>query len=116
MVPPVEVRHVPPVGSIPGKFFARVDSDGTHDEDGEPNHEAYVAYEIVGGGELMVMFHTFTPVALRGKGLAARVCEVAFAWAEENGKRVVPACSYVSDTFLANRQDLTRVVDAGEGR
>ena len=112
MPPALEVYHVPPEGRGPGKFVARLEAGGASgpDEDGEPSDAVYVAYEL-DSLKRIVLFHTWTPSALRGKGLAARVCEEAFAWAEANDVRVVPECSYVSDTFLAKRKDLERLVD-----
>lgn len=112
MPPALEVYHVPPEGRGPGKFVARLEAVGASgpDEDGEPSDAVYVAYEL-DSLKRIVLFHTWTPSALRGKGLAARVCEEAFAWAEANDTRVVPECSYVSDTFLAKRKDLERLVD-----
>ena len=113
MPPALEVYHVPPEGQGKGKFIARLQTGGASapDEDGEPGDEVYVAYQLDRHLKRLVLFHTWTPRALRGKGLAARVCEEAFAWAEANDARVVPECSYVSDTFLAKRKDLERLVD-----
>jgi predicted GNAT family acetyltransferase len=112
MPPALEIYHVPPEGRGAGRFVARLEAVGASgpDEDGEPSDEVYVAYEL-DSLKRIVLFHTWTPSALRGKGLAARVCEEAFAWAEANDVRVVPECSYVSDTFLAKRKDLERLVD-----
>lgn len=112
MPPALEIYHVPPEGRGAGRFVARLEAVGASgpDEDGEPSDEVYVAYEL-DSLKRIVLFHTWTPSALRGKGLAARVCEEAFAWADANDVRVVPECSYVSDTFLAKRKDLERLVD-----
>ena len=86
MPPALEVYHVPPEGQGKGKFIARLQTGGASapDEDGEPGDEVYVAYELDRNLKRLVLFHTWTPSALRGKGLAARVCEEAFAWAEAN--------------------------------
>ena len=40
---------------------------------------------------------TYTPPALRGRGIAARVVEHAFRWAEESGYKVVPTCWFVAE-------------------
>jgi GNAT superfamily N-acetyltransferase len=47
------------------------------------------------GRSSMELWHTYTPPAARGRGLAARVVREALRWAEHNGLRVVPSCSYV---------------------
>jgi predicted GNAT family acetyltransferase len=46
--------------------------------------------------------HTFTPVALRGRGLAAEVVAAGLDWADAEGLRVVASCSYVA-AVLAQR-------------
>ncbi len=66
-----------------GRFFVEVDGE-----------EAYLQYgELEDGG---VDFRsTFTPPALRGRGLAAVVVREALKWARSHGKTVVPSCWYV---------------------
>ncbi|MCU0754025.1 MAG: N-acetyltransferase [Xanthomonadales bacterium] len=46
--------------------------------------------------------HTYTPVTLRGRGLAAQVVAAGLDWAEAEGLRVVASCSYVA-AALAQR-------------
>lgn len=46
--------------------------------------------------------HTYTPVALRGRGLAGEVVAAGLDWAEAEGLRVVASCSYVA-AVLAQR-------------
>ncbi|MDB9924937.1 N-acetyltransferase [bacterium] len=111
---PVEVQHVPPNGTSPGRFVVRLDTAVAAkelEEDGEPSDEAYVAYyQTLDSDDKIVLFHTWTPRALRGRGLAAQVTQAAFDFAEKKRKRIVPQCSYVSDTFLAKHPDLKRLV------
>jgi predicted GNAT family acetyltransferase len=71
----------PHITHEPGRFVARV---GTQ--------EATLVYER--RGDLLDVQHTWTPPALRGYGLAARLTAAAFAYAREEGLRVVPTCSY----------------------
>lgn len=40
--------------------------------------------------------HTYTPSALRGRGLAAQLVEVGVAYARERGWQVIGSCSYVA--------------------
>ncbi|MFW5694581.1 MAG: GNAT family N-acetyltransferase [Alkalispirochaeta sp.] len=56
--------------------------------------EAYVVYEPH-GEDRWVMAHTYTPTALRGRGIAAEVVRTALEIARAEGKSVVPACWYV---------------------
>ena len=44
----------------------------------------------------MDMVHTYVPGSKRGRGLAARLCDAAFAHARSHGMRVIPTCSYIS--------------------
>jgi hypothetical protein len=46
----------------------------------------------------MDMVHTYVPGSKRGLGLAARLCDAAFAHARSHGMRVIPTCSYISVT------------------
>ena len=71
--------------------------------------EAFLEYRLVvqprtssgrGGASpaAMDMVHTYVPGSKRGRGLAARLCEAAFAHARSHGMRVIPTCSYISVT------------------
>ena len=71
----VRVEHAP------GRFFVRVDGV-----------EAELLYER--RGDLLDVRHTFTPPALRGREVAARLTEAAFAYARAEGLRIVPTCPY----------------------
>ncbi|PUZ47175.1 hypothetical protein GQ55_7G142700 [Panicum hallii var. hallii] len=73
-----------------------------------PDGEAFLQYRLLldgdGGGApppapapaVMDMVHTYVPRSKRGRGLAARLCDAAFAHARGRGMRVVPTCSYIS--------------------
>lgn len=39
--------------------------------------------------------HTFTPVSMRGKGVAGKLVSAAFAYARAEGLKVIPSCSYI---------------------
>ncbi|CAD6263680.1 unnamed protein product [Miscanthus lutarioriparius] len=69
-----------------------------------PDGEAFLQYRLLdghgGGGApaaaVMDMVHTYVPRSKRGQGLAARLCDAAFAHARGRGMRAVPTCSYIS--------------------
>ena len=63
---------------------------------------AVCEYELQ--GERVIFTHTFVPSQLRGRGVARKLVEVALQWAQANGKRVVPACSYVA-AFIERRPE-----------
>ena len=50
-------------------------------------------YTLSGGR--VVFTHTGVPPAYQGQGLAARLVEAGLQWAQGQGLKVVPACSYV---------------------
>ncbi|KAG8093441.1 hypothetical protein GUJ93_ZPchr0012g20517 [Zizania palustris] len=78
-----------------------------------PDGEAYLQYRLLpqprsssGGGRattagkpVMDLLHTYVPGSKRGQGLAARLCDAAFAHARRHGMRVLPTCSYISVTL-----------------
>jgi len=76
----------------PGRFFARIDAV-----------EAEVVYER--RGDVLDVQHTYTPPALRGRDLAARLTDAVFAYAREQNLRIVPTCSY-TQSYLARHPEL----------
>jgi uncharacterized protein (DUF924 family) len=80
----------------PGRFSATVE--------GEPLE---VDYQV--RGEQLVFTHTGTAPALQGRGLAAQMVEHALAWAAQQGKQVVPACSYV-DVYIRRHAKWQRLL------
>ncbi|HEX7637086.1 MAG TPA: GNAT family N-acetyltransferase [Burkholderiaceae bacterium] len=47
-------------------------------------------------GDVMVLTHTGVPEPVAGRGIAAELVRTALGWAEAQGRRVDPACSYVA--------------------
>ncbi len=62
---------------------------------------AKIEFEIDPVHKILDIVHTYTPERLRGKGLAAVLAERCFSYAEEQGLKVRPSCTYISGTFLA---------------
>lgn len=50
-------------------------------------------------GNALHMVHTEVPMAARGQGIASRVVAAAVDYAEAEGLKVMPLCSYVRDWF-----------------
>eukprot|EP00168_Porphyra_purpurea_P010173 TRINITY_DN2502_c0_g1_i8.p1 TRINITY_DN2502_c0_g1~~TRINITY_DN2502_c0_g1_i8.p1 ORF type:complete len:136 (+),score=45.33 TRINITY_DN2502_c0_g1_i8:52-408(+) len=61
---------------------------------------AVLEYARLASGDLDLQ-HTFVPPDMRGMGAAALLCHSAFAHARATGVRVVPSCSYISQTYLS---------------
>lgn len=59
----------------------------------DPAGDSELTYRVQAGR--MVIDHTFTPPALRGRGAAGRLVERAVADARERGWLVVPVCPFV---------------------
>ncbi len=57
-------------------------------------HLSICEYELAGGK--MVFTHTVVPPELRGRGIAEKLVRAALADARAEGRKVVPACSYVA--------------------
>ena len=61
----------------------------------EDGAEALLEYRML-SSEVIDFVHTYTPAALRGRGVAARLVEAGVAHARERGWRVIGSCSYVA--------------------
>lgn len=46
-------------------------------------------------GQIVSMTHTVVPPALEGRGIAAAMVNAALVWAQGQGFKVDPVCSYV---------------------
>ncbi|MCL4400420.1 N-acetyltransferase [Candidatus Parvarchaeota archaeon] len=55
--------------------------------------EADLLYRI--DGNVMIIYHTFTPVKDRGHGVAAEIALEAFAYAKKHNLKVKPDCPYI---------------------
>jgi predicted GNAT family acetyltransferase len=60
--------------------------------------------------------HTFVPDTMRGGGVAGKITRHAFEYCEQNGLKVVPTCTYISDTFLPKNKDLARLCVDGAAK
>ena len=47
-------------------------------------------------GDVLWVHHTGVPPAVGGRGIAAELVRATLAWAEQQGYRVQPSCSYVA--------------------
>lgn len=65
-------------------------------------HHAVADYEL--DGERQVFTHTYVPPELRGKGLAEKLVRRALEDARSEGRKVVPACSYVAVFIERNKE------------
>jgi predicted GNAT family acetyltransferase len=76
----------------------------------DPAGDSELTYRLA--GERMVIDHTFTPPALRGRGVAGKLVERAVRDARARGWSVVPVCPYVK-IKIDRTPALQDVLDAG---
>jgi uncharacterized protein len=65
-------------------FYAQVDGE-----------EAELAYSLPEEG-IIDFQHTFVPEVLRGQGIGERLVEAGFAYAKENGMKIIATCRFVA--------------------
>ena len=63
---------------------------------------AYLSYQEI--GDKLVYDHTIVPDAIGGRGIAGALTKHALDYARKQGKKVVPACSYVA-SYLQNHPE-----------
>jgi predicted GNAT family acetyltransferase len=66
--------------------------------------EARLDYRVV-DAHTLELFSTYVEPGRRGRGLAARLVRAALDHARAEGKRVIPACSYVRTYLLRHPED-----------
>jgi len=73
-----------------------------------PRAYAFLRYEL--RGRTMYIRTVYTPPEFRGRGVATRLMEHALKWAEGNGYKVVPVCSFAA-SFFEKRTEWRRVLE-----
>lgn len=74
------------------------------DADGQ---QAVLDYQLQ--GQRMAITHTGVPALLRGRGLAEALTRAALAYAQDQGLKVTPACSYAA-SFLERHAEYAALV------
>jgi predicted GNAT family acetyltransferase len=69
--------------------------------------EAFVTYER--NGDVLDVQHTYTPPALRGRDIAARLTAAVFAYARAERLRVIPTCAY-TQAWVARHPEVRPLV------
>ena len=55
----------------------------------------------------VALLHTVVPVAMEGQGVGSRLAAAAVGWAREEGREVVPVCSFVQGWLERHPEALT---------
>lgn len=64
---------------------------------------AYLSYKSIDETTLDYN-HTIVPAELGGKGLGSLLAKTALDYAKENGKKIIPSCSFVAKYLEKNPQ------------
>ena len=68
--------------------------------------EAFIAFSLVEEKKVIVVTTTFVPESHRGKGIAGKLTAKLVEFADENGYKVYPLCSYTRKYLERKRPDL----------
>ena len=60
-------------------------------------------------GNVLWIHHTGVPSPVGGRGIAAELVRVTLAWAEAQGYRVEPSCSYVA-TYMRRHPETQKLL------
>ena len=68
--------------------------------------EPFIAYKVVEEKKVIVVTTTFVPESYRGRGIAGKLTSKLVEFADENGYKVWPLCSYTRKYLERKRPDL----------
>eukprot|EP01006_Ploeotia_vitrea_P006084 TRINITY_DN1222_c0_g1_i1.p1 TRINITY_DN1222_c0_g1~~TRINITY_DN1222_c0_g1_i1.p1 ORF type:complete len:108 (+),score=6.44 TRINITY_DN1222_c0_g1_i1:29-325(+) len=78
---------------------------------GPDDYMAYVTYVEDSNNKTLDLQHTYTNPQYRGQGLAAKVVQSAFEYAEVQGLTVIPTCTYIP-VFVQKNPQWSKVLRA----
>ncbi len=64
---------------------------------------AHADYHI--SGNVMTIFHVYTPPEYRGKGIAALIAKFALDYIRENNLKVIPQCPYMHGYIVGHKEE-----------
>ncbi|WP_457681287.1 GNAT family N-acetyltransferase [Thermovibrio sp.] len=79
-----------------GRVFLKLDSE----------NEAFITFGIDEDKKVIVVSTTFVPKSYRGKGIAGKLTAKLVEFAQENGYKIYPLCSYTQKYLQRKRPDL----------
>jgi len=69
----------------------------------EGGQEAVLEYRQQ--GDTLDFHHTYVPEQFRSQGLADKVVEAGFRYAQSKNLKVIPTCPYISSAFLRKHKE-----------
>ena len=74
-------------------------------------YEACLMYRL--HDQEMDLYHTYVPEVFRGRGLAEKLCQAGFEYANAHGLTVLPSCSYIAGAYLKRHPEYEPLVKRG---
>ena len=78
--------------------------EGEQTENGQRAYLKYRRSEVDSGIDQIDIWSTFVPESHRGKGLAERLVEHSFVWAEQQGLHITSSCWYATKLLEKRKQ------------
>ncbi len=72
----------------------------------ENGEEAFITFGIEEKKKVIVVSTTYVPESQRGKGIAGKLSAKLVEYAEDNGYKIYPLCSYTQKYLERKRPDL----------
>ena len=72
----------------------------------ENGEEAFITFGIEEKKKIIVVSTTYVPESQRGKGIAGKLSAKLVEYAENNGYKIYPLCSYTQKYLERKRPDL----------
>ncbi len=72
----------------------------------EDGKEAFVTFGIAHEEKVIVVSTTYVPEKHRGRGIAGILSKALIKFADDNGYRIYPLCSYTQKVLKRKRPDL----------
>ena len=112
MAPPIDSEELPDdEGHAPDLDIAVHHNAAASRFEAEVDGRLCVAnYHLVDG--VMRIHHTEVPAALEGRGIAGRIVDGALAYAERQGLKVEPWCSFVR-SYMQRHPETQRLLPEG---
>ena len=73
----------------------------------ESGQTAYLSYHVLEDGTLDFAY-TYTPLAIRGRGIATAIIRTALEYAKDQGKKIEPTCPFVA-TYIDRHRNYQEI-------
>jgi len=102
-----DIKHIPAKPPASGFFYLQLTDKPEADTQSLAINKrpdvATLEYTLEKNGTKADITHTIAPPAFRGKGSGALLADAAFQFFRAANVKVIPTCSYISDTYLKGK-------------